>query len=331
MRPEPGRPARARAGAGAALLGAMAFHGAPLAAADGGDEGRDRGPAPSAFVAPVLLETGPVIAPARPVLPSTRAHAGLALSWTSWNRGRAEYESVAARVTAGGAWSPWFLPRLEIGGDLAVLLVDGTRTSVPPAIDEWATEADLGEMRLHAAFLAWVPDRPADDFAAAVTPHLRFTLPTDTSRFNASRRHSALRRVLGADIRENAFLLVDAGATAAVRWRFLSAYESAALVFGAVFDGGFRFLAASSTGVGARIGPVECVVEIDLLGRATAAPGSGPMIAMAVAPALRYAVGGWVFGVEARFGLDEDAAGPYGDAGAGVTARYEFGEANGSE
>ena len=279
------------------------------------------------FVAPLLVEAGAVISPGRAVAPQTFVYASVAAGGGSWAVGRAEYTEVFGRVVVGGAWSPSFFPRLELGGDMVVLATDAVNTVVPPAIDEWSDDFDLGELRVHVSALVWELDLPDDSMQLGVRPYLRLTLPTDTSRWNEGRRAAPLRRVLGDDIREHEFVVTDLGGSFAWRWTFLTLYETLGFVFDGVVDAGFQFLLASTTGIGFDTGDVglEFVLELNYLGRLTDAPaGAGQMHALAVSPGMRWRTGNLRLGLESRIGLTEASQAPYGDATIGVTARYDF-------
>ena len=279
------------------------------------------------FVLPLSVEGGPIVSPGRAVQPATYVYAEVAAGGGTWDVGRAVYTEIFGRVVAGGAWSPWFFPRIEIGGDMALLATQSVRTVVPPSIDEWAHEFDLGELRIHVSALAWELDLPDDSMQLGVRPYVRLTLPTDTSRWNENRRAAPLRRVLGDDIREHEFVLTDVGGSFAWRWSFLTLYETLGLVFGAVIDADFQFLLASTTGIGFDVDVVglEFVLELNYLGRFTDAPaGAGTMHALAVSPGMRWRTGDFRLGLESRVGLTEDAEAPYGDATVGLTARYDF-------
>jgi hypothetical protein len=279
------------------------------------------------FVAPLTVEAGAIISPGRPVAPSTCVFAQVAAGGGDWDVGRAQYTEIMGRVVAGGAWSPSFFPRLELGGDMVLLTTQSIRTVVPPSIDEWAHEFDLGELRVHVSFLAWELDLPDDSMQLGVRPYVRLTLPTDTSRWSEGRRSTPLRRVLGDDIREHEFVLTDVGGALAWRWSFLNLYETLGFVFGAVIDADFQFLLASTTGIGFDLGDLglELLVELNYLGRLTDAPsGAGMMHALAVSPGVRWRTGDLTLGVEARVGLTDDSAAAYGDATGGITARYDL-------
>jgi hypothetical protein len=275
---------------------------------------------------PLLAEGGPLIVAARPVAPLTYAFAQIALAGSSWSQGRAEYTEVVGRIVAGGAWSPSFFPRLELGGDLVLLQGHGQHTVVPPAIDEWTTPFDLGELRVHLSFLAWDHEPDGSSISAGVRPHVRLTLPTDTSRFRETRRAAPLRRVLGDGIAEHEFVLTDLGVSAAFRWTVLSVYQTVGFVFGAVIDSDLEFLFGSTTGIAVTTGALglEFVVELNVLLSTAAPPGGDLQAAVAVSPGIRYRTGDLWLGLESRVGLTPDAVAPYGDATVGFSARYGF-------
>jgi hypothetical protein len=281
------------------------------------------------FVAPLVVEGGPVISPGRAVAPQTFVYASVAAGGGSWAVGLAEYTEVFGRVVVGGAWSPSFFPRLELGGDMVVLAGHAVNTVMPPAIDEWSDDFDLGELRVHVSALVWELDLPDESMQLGLRPHLRLTLPTDISRWNEGRRAAPLRRVLGDDIREHEFVLTDLGGSFAWRWTFLTLYETLGFVFGGIGSSTdqFQFLLAATTGIGFDTGDVglEFVLELNYLGRLTDAPaGAGQMHALAVSPGVRWRTGDLRLGIESRIGLVEGAEAAYGDATVGVTARYDF-------
>ncbi len=279
------------------------------------------------FVAPLLVEAGPVISPGRAVAPQTFVYASVAAGGGEWSVGLTEYTEIFGRAVVGGAWSPSFFPRLELGGDMVVLTTDAIRTVVPPGIDEWADDYDLGELRVHVSALVWELDLPEESMQLGVRPHVRLTLPTDTSRWNEGRRAAPLRRVLGDDIREHEFVLTDLGGTFAWRWTFLTLYETLGFVFAGIVDSDMQFLLASTTGIGFDTGDVglEFVLELNYLGRVTNAPsGAGQMHAVAVSPGVRWRTGDLRLGLESRIGLTGDSQAPYGAATIGITARYDF-------
>lgn len=278
------------------------------------------------FLPPLSVEGGAVIAPALGVAPASYVWGNVAAAGGSWSVGRAEYTEVFGRVVLGGAWTPSFFERLSFGGELVALAVHSIRTVVPPTIDEDATDFDLGELRVTVSGLPWVEDLPDDDAQLGVRAHVRLTLPTDLSRHNEGRRAAPLRRVLGDDIRDHEFVGIDLGGTFAVRWSLLTAYQTLCLVPVAIVDAEPQFLVGSTTGAGLALGlGFELLVELNVLGRLTEAPaGAGRLGAVAVSPGVRWTTGGLRVGVEARVGLLEDAAAPYGDATLGVTARYDF-------
>jgi hypothetical protein len=195
-------------------------------------------------------------------------------------------------------------------------------------IDEWANEVDLGELRIDISVLAWAQDMTSKSMQLGLRPYVRLTLPTDTSRWNEGRRASPLRRELGDDIRDHAFVLTDVGAAFAWRWKLLNLYETVGMIFGAVVDADFQFLLSSTTGVAVDIEQIdlEIVLELNYLGRLTEAPaGAGLMQALAVSPGVRWRTGDLTLGVEFRAGLTgNDSAAAYGVATGGVTARYDF-------
>ncbi len=279
------------------------------------------------FVRPLSVEGGALLAPALGVAPATYVWAGLAAGGGTWNVGQAEYTEVFGRLVVGGAWSPSGFERLSVGGELAALVAHAVNTVVPPAIDEWSTDFDLGELRVTVSALAWELDLPDDSLQLGVRPHVRLTLPTDTSRWNEGRRAAPLRRVLGDDIRDHEFVGVDLGGSFALRWTLLTVYETLCLVPVAIVDGDAQFLLASTTGVGLALGlGFELLLELNFLGRLTEAPaGAGMLAALAVSPGVRWGAGGFTVGLEARVGVVNDAAAPYGDATLGLTGRYDFG------
>ncbi|MBI5489746.1 MAG: hypothetical protein HY905_20600 [Deltaproteobacteria bacterium] len=282
---------------------------------------------PLEFVEPLTIEAGPVISPAPGVAPATYVRASLAAGGGTWSVGRADYTEVFGRFVAGGAWSPWFFPRLELGGDMVFLTEQSIRTVVPPAIDEWAHRWDLGELRVRVSALAWELDTEDHDMQLGVRPYVQLTLPTDTSRWSEGRRSSPLRRVLGDAIREHEFVLTDVGAAVAWRWRWVNAWQALGFVFGAIIDADFQFLLASTTGLGFDIldSGVEVLVELNYLGRLTeVGGGAGTMHALAVSPGVRWRTGDLTLGLEARVGLTGDSAAVWGDATGGVTFRYDF-------
>lgn len=279
------------------------------------------------FVRPLLVEGGAVVAPALGVAPATYVWASVAAAGGTWNVGQAEYTEVFGRVVVGGAWSPFFFERLSLGGELVALAGHAVNTVVPPALDEWATDFGLGELRVTISALAWELDLPDASMQLGVRPHVRLTLPTDISRWNEGRRAAPLRRVLGDDIRDHEFVGIDLGGSFAWRWTLLTLYETLCFVPVAVVDGDAQFLLASTTGVGLALGlGFELVLELNFLGRLTEAPaGAGTLAALALSPGLRWGDGGLQLGLEARVGLVDDAAAAYGDATLGLTARYDFG------
>ena len=276
---------------------------------------------------PLSVEAGPLVSPGRPVAPATYACASLAVGGGAWDVGRAGYTEIFGRFVAGGAWSPSFFPRLELGGEMVFLTEQSIRTVVPPAIDEWAHRWDLGELRVRVSALVWELDSEDHDVQLGVRPYVQLTLPTDTSRWSEGRRASPLRRVLGDGIRGHEFVLTDIGAAFACRWTWLHLWETVGFVFGAVVDADLQFLLASTTGLGFDIldSGFELLLELNYLGRLTEAPaGAGTMHALAVSPGVRWRTGDLTLGLEARVGLTDDSAPVYGDASGGLTVRYDF-------
>ena len=281
---------------------------------------------PLEFMNPLSVEGGPIVSPGRPVAPATYAYASLAVGGGAWAVGRAEYTEIFGRFVAGGAWSPFFFPRLELGGEMVFLTEQSIRTVVPPAVDEWAHRWDLGELRVRVSALVWELDTEDHDMQLGVRPYVQLTLPTDTSRWSESRRASPLRRVLGDDLRDHEFVLTDVGGAIAWRWTWLHLWETVGFVFRAVVDADFQFLLASTTGLGFDIfdSGFELLVELNYLGRLTEAPaGAGTMHALAVSPGVRWRTGDLTLGLEARVGLTEDSAPVYGDAPGGIPSRYD--------
>jgi len=278
------------------------------------------------FLAPLSVEGGAVLAPALGVAPANYVWGGLAAAGGAWSVGRAEYEEVFGRLVLGGVWTPSFFDRLSLGADFAALAVHAIRTVVPPSINEWAADFDVGELRVAFSGLPWAAELPDDEVQIGVRVHLRLTLPTDTSRGNEGRRAAPLRRVLGDDIRDHEFVGIDLGGTFAVRWNILTAYQTLCFVPVAVVDAKTQFLIASTTGLGAALGlGFELLLELNVLGRPTEAPaGAGRLGAVAISPGVHWRTGGLRLGLEARVGLVEDAAASYGDATLGLTARYDF-------
>ncbi|MBN1770658.1 MAG: hypothetical protein JXB32_05310, partial [Deltaproteobacteria bacterium] len=168
------------------------------------------------FALPLSVEGGPVIAPALGVAPASYVWGSVAAAGGSWSVGQAGYTEVFGRVVLGGAWSPSFFERLSFGGELVVLTGHSIHTTVPPALDEWTTDFDLGELRVTISGLAWATELPDDELQLGVRPHVRLTLPSDISRWNEGRRAAPLRRVLGDDVRDHEFVGVDLGGTFAL-------------------------------------------------------------------------------------------------------------------
>ena len=266
---------------------------------------------PAAYVPPVRVEAGPVLAPPLSATPRTEMRAAFGYAFARSARGRARYQTHGVRVVLGGDWRPRSLPALAVGGELIALQVTAIRTEVPPAIDELATCADLGPLRVRARYLAL--ERERGPFSFLVTPLLSLGLPTGTDRIRP-RRRMPIRRVIDDRVFDGPPFVIEPGVTGAVLLGPLSAHAAQSALLVPVHEQAFHFAWSSHLGLGIRLfGRLALVVDWAVLARATRDFAGRRLAAQSLDPGVRVRVGDLEIEAGAKIGLGEHADAPYGD------------------
>jgi hypothetical protein len=268
------------------------------------------------FVEPLRVEAGPLISPAVGPLPRSQVWGAAGVLYRSFERGRAKYSGVGARLVLGGEWSPEKLDRLGLGGSLVAFQMNHDHVDLPPVIDERTAMYDLGPLRLLARMIAF-RDR-AGPLQLAITPYFRLGLPSDTSRTRQHRR-VPIRRVIDDRVIEAPYLLIEPGVSMGGTLGPVSIYTHQAPVLAPIHGVELHFFWAGHFGTGIRIDDVfEIAAEISGLMRATDDYRERKLSAWSFDPGMRLHTGALEWEIAARIGISDQAQQPFGHVTAGI-------------
>jgi hypothetical protein len=283
---------------------------------------KQEAPAFDSYVFPIRAQVGPILSPPLGAVPRTELWGSAGVLYGRNEHGRTTYRLLMASLVLGGEWSPKKLPGLGLGGEIVALQMTNIGTELPPAIDEWVSFFDLGVLRLHGRYMAF--SLKAAIVELAVTPFLRLSLPTDTSRLREN-RHMPIRHVLDDRTVNAPYVLIEPGVNVGLTLGPVSIYTHQAPILAPVHGEAFHFI--WSMHVGAAVDILHVFdVSLDVTGllRPTKAHQEDPdsdrasraepyLTAFALCPGLRLKKGSFDYEISARIGITDDAHNAYGD------------------
>ncbi len=289
-------------------------------AASSGHAAQEAKPGFSDLVWPLGVEGGPLLSPAVSPVPTTRAGGMASVLFGTRERGLTTYELLSTRLVLHGQWSPESVPRLGLGAQLVALQTTSMHTVLSRAIDEWKSFFDLGPTRLHVAFVAFWMERGKVELA--ITPFVRISLPTDTSRIR-DERNMPIRRTLDDRVALAPYMLFEPGLSVGLTAGPASFYTHQAPLLAPVFGEVLHFVWSMHVGAAVNVlGRLHIALELSGLFRATRDYRDQRLAALALCPGIRYLHRKVAFELSARVGLTGDAHDMYGDftLGFGVSA-----------
>ncbi len=283
---------------------------------------KHKDPTFDSYVFPIRAQAGPLLSPPLGAVPRTEIWGCAGVLYGKQDQGRTTYRLLIASLVLGGEWSPKPLPGLGLGGEIVAFQMTNIGTELPPAIDEWVSFFDLGILRLHGRYVAF--SLRSGILELAVTPFLRLSLPTDTSRVRES-RHMPIRHVLDDRTVNAPYFLIEPGVNVGLTLGPVSLYTHQAPVLAPVHGEAFHFI--WSMHVGAAVDILHLVdVSLDVAGllRPTRAHQEDPdsdrasraepyLTAFALCPGVRLKKGAFDYEISARIGITDDAYNAYGD------------------
>ena len=303
-------------------IGATVALGALLAWAGAAQCGEEGKPGFENFVGPLIAEAGPLLSPPVGAVPGSAIWTGIGFLYGRRDLGRTEYRLIGARMVLGGEWSPPKLDALGIGASLVALQTTTLGTRLQTDLDDWRTEVDLGELRVHARFAALMLEKGIAEISLA--PFLRVVFPTDTSRTNWD-RDQPIRLVLDDRVALAPYFLVEPGAAFSVTMGPATLYTHQAPILAFVHREKFHFLWSMHYGAGFRVaGMVDLVLEASGLLRATRDHRGGRFTAFALCPGVRVNGVPVSYEISARIGLTPDSYHAYGDFTIAFTVAWGF-------
>ena len=283
---------------------------------------KKKDPSFESYVFPIRAQAGPILSPPLGAVPRTEIWGSAGVLYGKNEHGRTTYRLLVASLALGGEWSPKKLPGLGLGGEIVALQMTNLGTLLPPAIDEWVSFFDLGILRLHGRYMALSLE--AGIVELALTPFLRLSLPTDTSRVREN-RNMPIRHVLDDRTVNAPYVLIESGINLGLTLGPVSIYTHQAPVLAPVHGEAFHFIWSMHLGAAVDIlHVVDVCLDIAGLLRPTKAHQEDPdndrasraepyLTAFALCPGVRLKAGTFDYEVSARIGITEDAYNAYGD------------------